>query len=144
MLAKLRGRTTALIRIETGRWNGLKREERSCRQCTVEEEEDEEHFLLRCEGWGQERKMLAGFMDDLIEEVCTATDDRKVALIPDQACSSREDMHGSADSCRVPNLYGFACVPCVTFVPDPHNGLPLIALQFTLLYLMSLQYLISV
>ena len=58
----------------------------------MEEVEDEEHFLLRCDGWGQEREMLAGFMDDLIEEVCTATDDRKVALIPDQACSSREDM----------------------------------------------------
>ena len=58
----------------------------------MEEEEDEEHFLLRCDGWRQEREMLAGFINDLIEEVCTATDDRKVALIPDQACSSREDM----------------------------------------------------
>ena len=43
MVAKLRGETVAL-RIETGRWNGLKREERSCKQCTVEEVEDEEHF----------------------------------------------------------------------------------------------------
>ena len=64
------------LRIETGRWSGLKREERSCRQCTVEEVEDEEHFLLRCEGWRQRREMLAGFMDDLVGEFCTATDDR--------------------------------------------------------------------
>ena len=87
MVAKLRGETVAL-RIETGRWNGLKREERSCKQCTVEEVEDEEHFLLRCEGWRQEREMLAGFMGDLEGEFCTATDDRKVALILDRACSN--------------------------------------------------------
>ena len=88
VLAKLRGRTAAL-RIETGRWSGIKREERSCRQCTVEEVEDEEHCLLRCEGWRQEREMLTGFMGDLVGEFCTATDDRKVALILDHACSNR-------------------------------------------------------
>ncbi len=36
MLAMIRGGSAAL-RIETGRWNGLKREERICRQCTMEE-----------------------------------------------------------------------------------------------------------
>ena len=43
MLGRLRGGTAAL-RIETGRWNGLKREVRICRQCTMREMEDEEHF----------------------------------------------------------------------------------------------------
>ena len=43
MLAMLGGGTAAL-RIETGRWNGLKREERICRQYTMGEIEDEEHF----------------------------------------------------------------------------------------------------
>ncbi len=55
ILAKLRGQTAAL-RIETGRWSGFKREERLCRQCRLEEVEDVEHFLLRCEGWAQERE----------------------------------------------------------------------------------------
>ena len=87
VLAKLRGGTAA-IRIETGRWSGIKREERSCRQCKVEEVEDEEHFLLRCEGWREERETLAGFMGDLEREFWIATDDRKVALILDQACSN--------------------------------------------------------
>ena len=87
VLAKLRGGTAALM-IETGRWCGLKREERSCRQCTVEEVEDEKHFLLRCEGWRQEREMLVGFMGDLEGEFWNATDDRKVALILDRACSN--------------------------------------------------------
>ena len=32
--------------------------------------------------------MLAGFMGDLVGEFCTATDDRKVALILDQTCSN--------------------------------------------------------
>ena len=44
MLAMLRGGTAAL-KIETGRWNGLKREERTCRQCLMGEIEDE-HLLL--------------------------------------------------------------------------------------------------
>ena len=84
ILAKLRGGTAAL-RIETGRWSGLKREERLCRQCGLEEVEDVEHFLLRCEGWAQER--VTACMEDLAGESCT-TDDRKVALILDQACGS--------------------------------------------------------
>ena len=54
MLAKLRG-GTAELRVETGRWNGLKKEERICKQCTMGEVENEEHFLLRCEGYAEER-----------------------------------------------------------------------------------------
>ena len=54
----------------------------------MEEVEDEEHFLLRCEGWRQEREMLDGFMGDLEGKFWNATDDRKVALILDRACSN--------------------------------------------------------
>ena len=32
--------------------------------------------------------MVAGFIEDLVGEFFTATDDRKVALILDQACSN--------------------------------------------------------
>ena len=41
-LAMLRGGTAALLRIETGRWNGLKRElgDDPHRQCTMVETED--------------------------------------------------------------------------------------------------------
>ena len=39
----LRGGTAAL-RVEARRCNGLKREERICRQCTMGEIEDKEHF----------------------------------------------------------------------------------------------------
>ncbi len=45
-------------KVETGRWNGLKREERICRQCTMGEIEDEEVSLLRCEDLKQEREAI--------------------------------------------------------------------------------------
>ena len=72
--------------METGRWGGLKREERLCKQCRLEEVEDEEHFLLRCEGCMQEREMIIECVEMQVGEFCTVTDDRKVALILDQAC----------------------------------------------------------
>ena len=55
MVAMLRGGTAAL-RSETGRWSGVKREERICRQCTMGEIEDKEHFLLSSEDLKQERR----------------------------------------------------------------------------------------
>ena len=48
MLTKLRG-GTAELRVETGRWSGLQREERICKQCALGEVEDEVHFVLRYE-----------------------------------------------------------------------------------------------
>ena len=44
MLTKLRG-GTAELRVETGRWSGLQREERICKQCTLGDVEDEAHFV---------------------------------------------------------------------------------------------------
>ena len=52
--------------METSRWGGLKREERLCKQCRLEEVEDEEHFLLRCEGWTQEREVVTECMEKLV------------------------------------------------------------------------------
>ena len=69
--------------------NELKKEERLCKQCGLEEVEDEEHFLLRCEGWMQEREMMIECVEMQVGEFCTATDDKKVALILDQACCDR-------------------------------------------------------
>ena len=95
----------------------------------MEEVEDEEHFLLRCEGWRQGREMLSGFMDNLVGEFCMATDDRKVALILDQACSNGRVGNSKAVEKiwqrrflqSAYNLNSCACVPCVMLVPDPNN-----------------------
>ena len=84
MLAMLRGGTVAL-RIKTGRWTDLKREERICRQCTMGETEDEKHFLLRCEDLKQEREAVVDCMVELESEFLTATNE-KVVMILDQAC----------------------------------------------------------
>lgn len=44
------------------------------------------HFLIRCEGWRQEKEMVVKCMKELV--VSSTTDDRKVALFLDQACSN--------------------------------------------------------
>ena len=86
MLAKLRG-GTAELRVETGRWNGLKREERICKQCTMGEVENEEHFLLRCEGYAEERKTIIGYMVELVEGWQEMEAKKKLALVIDCACT---------------------------------------------------------
>ena len=42
--------------------------------------------MVRCEGWTQEREVVTKCIEMLVGELCTATDDRKVALILEQAC----------------------------------------------------------
>jgi len=86
MLAKLRG-GTAELRVETGRWNGLKKEERICKQCTMGEVENEEHFLLRCEGYAEERKTIVGYMGELVEGWQEMEAKKKLALVIDCACT---------------------------------------------------------
>ena len=50
MLMKLRG-GTAEMRIETGRWCGLRRDERICKMCDRGEVEDVEHFYCTVQAW---------------------------------------------------------------------------------------------
>ena len=44
---KLRGETAELA-VDTGRWQGLRREERICKKCRGGEVEDVEHLLMSC------------------------------------------------------------------------------------------------
>ena len=57
IVAKLRG-GMAELRVETGRWCGLKREERLCKQCTQQFIENEEYFLLKCWSVMEEREVM--------------------------------------------------------------------------------------
>ena len=50
VLLKLRGGTVA-FQVETGRWQGVKIEDRQCKECTRNEVEDVTHWLLRCPAW---------------------------------------------------------------------------------------------
>ena len=57
ILVQLRSGTTAL-EVETGRWQGVRREERVCRNCRSEEVENVDHWLLRCTGMAEVREKL--------------------------------------------------------------------------------------
>ena len=78
-VTKLRG-GTAELRVKTGRWSGLQREERICRQCALEEVEDEAHFVLRCEALSEERRNLLRHME-LVDGWQDGEEDAKLAMI---------------------------------------------------------------
>ena len=61
-----------LLRVETGRWIGLKREDRFCGQCGLREVENVEHFVLRCDG--------------LVREGFEERGDKEVTLAFDKGC----------------------------------------------------------
>ena len=67
ILAKLRGGTAGL-EVETGRWRGVSREERVCKNCQSEEMEDVEHLLMRCSSVADEREKLVRLMREKVVE----------------------------------------------------------------------------
>ena len=48
------------LRIETGRFSGLKAEERVCQLCDSGDIEDEKHFILTCDKNTHQRRILFG------------------------------------------------------------------------------------
>ena len=44
--------------IETGRYLGILRHDRICTQCSINEVEDEQHYLFTCPGMESKRKIL--------------------------------------------------------------------------------------
>ena len=86
MLAKLRG-GTAELRIETGRWRGLKREERICKNCRSGEVEDAEHLVMKCELVKEERGKLLELMDERVEGWQGLKEIERMAVTLDRACS---------------------------------------------------------
>ena len=63
LMMKLRG-GTAGFQIETGRWRGVIRQERVCKECDSGEVEDVDHWLIRCEAWKFQRGLLHGSLDE--------------------------------------------------------------------------------
>ena len=86
MLMKLRGETAA-IQVEVGRWRGVKREEKICKECQSGEVEDVCHWLLRCPAWDHIRQPLltAQGLRDLPEGT---TVEQQTAVILSIACSN--------------------------------------------------------
>jgi hypothetical protein len=52
--------------IETGRYLGILRQDRICTRCSINEVEDEQHYLFTCPGMESNRKILY----DTIEKCC--------------------------------------------------------------------------
>ena len=89
MLMMLRG-GSAPLQIETGRWKGVPREERLCRECGMNEVEDCDHWLLRCSRWDIERQHLLANVQQRLPNFASIIDDmQRSAVITDLACKDR-------------------------------------------------------
>ena len=66
-LVKLRG-ATAELEVETGRWRGVRREERICKNCRGDEVEDVGHLVMRCTYVEEEREKLEELMSERVKE----------------------------------------------------------------------------
>ena len=85
MMAKLRG-GRAELGIEVGRWHGLRREDRVCKECGSGEVEDTEHCVMRCAYVVKERKRLENLMSSRAKEWHELGDNVKVVRIMERAC----------------------------------------------------------
>ena len=84
MMAKLRG-GTAELGIEIGRWHGLRREDRVCKECGNGEVEDTEHFVMRCAHVVKERERLENLMSSRVKGWHELGENEKVLRIMDRA-----------------------------------------------------------
>ena len=85
-MIKLRG-GMAGFQIETGRWRGVTRQERICKECDRGEVEDVEHWLMRCEAWKSQRVQLEAWMQRHSDK-CSTQD--STASLLSAACSNYE------------------------------------------------------
>ena len=77
---------TAGLETEKGRWRGVSREERLCKNCQSGEVKDVEHFLLRCNSMVEEREKLMWLMKDKVVEWQHMEDGERVTEVLDYAC----------------------------------------------------------
>ena len=89
MMAKLRG-GTAELGIEIGRWHGLRREDRMCKECGSGEVEDTEHFVTRCAYVVKEGKRLENLMRSRVKGWHELGGNEKVLRIMDRVCCDEE------------------------------------------------------
>ena len=80
----LRGGTDPLM-MESGRWRGLLREERRCRECQSGKIEFVPHWLLECDAWCTEQPLLQ-CMRQITNDFDSLGDDDKLICILDKGC----------------------------------------------------------
>ena len=81
---KLRG-GTAELRIDTGRWCELRRDEQMCDEGKVG---NVEHSLLHCNGLAEERKEMVRLMNEIMEGWQEMDGKDKVVCVVDKACEN--------------------------------------------------------
>ena len=88
VLMKLRD-GTAELRIKTGRWCELRRDERIRKMCDEGEVEDMEHFLLHCKGMAEEGKEIVRVMNEIMEGWQEMEGKDEVVCVVDKTCENR-------------------------------------------------------
>ena len=86
ILTKLRGRT-AELRIETGRWCGLERQERICKSCESGEVKYVEHLVMRCAHVKEKSWKLMEVMNERVEGWPSMEENERVVVSMDKACT---------------------------------------------------------
>ena len=82
---KLRG-GTAELGLETGRWHGVRREERLWKICRSGEVEDVEHVVMRCTCGRGKGEKLEELMNGRVEGWQGMNDKVRVMVVMDRAC----------------------------------------------------------
>ena len=93
MMAKLRG-GTAEFGMEIGRWHGLGREDRVCKECGNGDMEDTEHFVMRCKALNREREELMEKVKKVVTGLDEVEEERNVTWILDLACRNESIARG--------------------------------------------------
>ena len=80
-----------LHEVETGRWRGVEREERVCRECSVDEIEDTCHWMISCPAWSNQRQPLIERARELIDYFEEMEIESKTASILDPCMQRFKD-----------------------------------------------------
>ena len=69
------------LRIETGRYENIPRNERMCHFCTSNKIEDENHFLLDCKAYSQIRDTFFSKLETKIPDFKSLSHDTLISLL---------------------------------------------------------------
>ena len=94
MMTRLRDGTAELGRFHSltiliyvvGRWHGMRREDRVCKECRNGEMEDIDHFVIRCEYLAEERVRMERLMVDRVEGWDELGNKETVVMMMDRVC----------------------------------------------------------
>ena len=76
------------FQIEMGRWHGIKREKRVCKECDSGEVEDVCHWLLQCCAWDHHRQPLLEAMEGSREDFPVKSVGERAAPVLSLACKN--------------------------------------------------------